>query len=58
MIFPYRLKKVFSGSDGKNKVVLGKGPKIKSTKIWSLTIKGGGGDHPKPNPYSDQFSWC
>ena len=32
-------------------MLLGKGPKIKSAKVWSLTIAEGG--HPKQNPYSD-----
>ena len=30
----------------------GRVQKLKSAKVWSLTIEGGGG-HPKPNPYSE-----
>ena len=29
----------------------GRVPKLKSAKVWSLTIEGGG--RPKPNPYSE-----
>ena len=34
---------------------LGKGPKIKKRKSMVFDHRGGGGGHPKPNPYSDLF---
>ena len=36
-------------------IAKGRVQKLKSAKVWSLTIEGGGGGHSKPNPYSDQF---
>ena len=43
-----------------NELLLGKGPKIKKRKSMVFDHRGGGGGHPKPNPYSDQgiFSIC
>ena len=36
-------------------VNLGKGPKIKKLESMVFDHRGGGGGHPKPNPYSGQF---
>ena len=35
--------------------LLGKGPKIKKRESMVFDHRGGGGGHPKPNPYSDRF---